>query len=103
MTVIRSQDRGEALLGEQVLELLDNRVALSGAQFEHEWELGVVTGYYEVLSIEREQIGSDGVPYSGWHFRWRHQFPVLPGRFLALSAATHGVMNTVGDASPEDS
>ena len=38
-TVIRSQDRGDALLGEQVLELLDNGVALTGAQFEHEWVL----------------------------------------------------------------
>ena len=69
-TVIRSQDRGNALLGEQVLEFLDNGVALSGAQFEHEWVLGVVIDYYDVLSIEREQIGSDGVPCSGSHFRW---------------------------------
>ena len=68
-TVIRSQDRGDALLGEQFLELLDNGVALSGAQFEHEWVLGVVIGYYKVLSIEREQIGPEGVPCLGWHFR----------------------------------
>ena len=65
-TIIRSQDRGDALLGKQVLELLDNGVALSGAQFEHEWvNCRVVIGYYEVLSIEREQIGSDGVLCSG--------------------------------------
>ena len=32
--VIRSQDRGDALFGKQVLELLENGVALSGAQFE---------------------------------------------------------------------
>ena len=50
-TVTRSQDRGNALLGEQVLEFLDNGVSLSGAQFEHEWVLGVVIDYYEVLSI----------------------------------------------------
>ena len=88
-TAIRSQHRENALLGEQVLELLDTGVALSGAKFEHEWVLGVVIGYYEVLSIEREQIGSDGVPCSGWHFRWRHWFPALSWlRFLALSAAT---------------
>ena len=67
-TVICSQDRGDALLGQQVLELLENEVALSGAQFEHEWVLGVVIGYYELLPIEREQIGSGGVPCSGWHF-----------------------------------
>ena len=103
-TVIRSQDRRDALLGEQVRELLDNGVALSGAQIEHEWVLGVVIGYYEVLSIEREQIGSDSVPCSGWHFRWRHRFPALPWlRFLTLGAATHGVINIFGDAGPEDS
>ena len=98
--------RGDALLGEQVLELLldlDNGVALSGAQFEHKWVLGVVIGYYEVLSIERDQIGADGVPCSGWHFRWRHRFPARAWlRLLTLRTATHGVINIFGDAGPQD-
>ena len=33
-TLIRSQDHRDALLGEQVLELLHNGVALSEAQFQ---------------------------------------------------------------------
>ena len=44
--VIRSQYRVESLFGEQVLQLLDDGVASSEAQFEHKLVLRVVIDYY---------------------------------------------------------